>query len=102
MATTYIGTAVTTHNNLRIRSEASSLSNIVIQIPSKGTEIYVIEDVDNQWYKIEYNGKMGYASKSYLTNFKKIEAATTTSTPKKTSITVTELKQMGYESIILE
>ena len=54
----------TTTANLKLRTSAPSGS--VITVMPKGATVKVIEG-GQSWAKVEYNGKVGYASNNYLT-----------------------------------
>ena len=55
----------TTTANLNMRSSASTKGKILTTLP-KGTKVDVLNKESNGWYKIQYNGKTGYVSGSYL------------------------------------
>ena len=56
-----------TTDNLNLRSKASTSGTVLAVIP-KGQTVKVLADKDaNGWYKVEYSGKTGYVSGSYLT-----------------------------------
>ena len=56
-----------TTENLNLRQQANTSASILTTIP-KGTTIQVLADKDsNGWYKVNYSGKIGYVSSSYLT-----------------------------------
>ena len=66
MAYASIGTATVTADSLRLRSEASTSSDTIVQAP-KGTEVTVEEDAGGGWYKVTYGSKTGYMSGDWLT-----------------------------------
>lgn len=66
IASAAYGTGTVTAKSLRMRSEATT-SSATLTIVSKGTEVEVLEGMANGWYKVEYNGKVGYMSAEYLT-----------------------------------
>ena len=51
--------------NLNLRVEASTSSEIITTIP-KGQTIEILEKLNSGWYKVNYNGKTGYVSSSYV------------------------------------
>ena len=51
--------------NLNLRVEASTSSKIITTIP-KGQTIEIVEKLNSGWYKVNYNGKTGYVSSSYV------------------------------------
>jgi len=55
---------VKTTANLRLR-EAPNTSCATLERIPEGTQIGVLEDL-NGWYKVIYNGKEGYVSKTYV------------------------------------
>ncbi len=55
--------AVVTTDTLRVRSEASTESKIVMLIP-KGEELEVLED-NGEWVKVDVNGDEGWISKEF-------------------------------------
>ncbi len=59
------GTGTVTASALRLRSEANTSSDI-LSVVSKGVSVSVLEDVQNGWYKVDYNGVVGYMSAEYL------------------------------------
>ena len=61
---TVIEKGVTTEN-LNLRVEASTSSKIITTIP-KGKTIEIIEKLNSGWYKVNYSGKTGYVSSSYV------------------------------------
>ena len=61
------GAATVSATNLNIRSAPGTENNIVAIIPSN-TVIVVLEKTTDTWYKINYNGSIGYVDCSYLTN----------------------------------
>lgn len=44
-----------------------STSYDIIDTLDKNTEVYVLEQTEQNWYKVKFLGKTGYISKSYLT-----------------------------------
>ena len=54
-----------TKANLRLRSEAST-SSTSLATSSKGEVVLVLNESDNGWYKVSYNGKEGYMSGTHL------------------------------------
>ena len=54
-----------TKANLRLRSEAST-SSTSLATASKGEVVLVLNEGDNGWYKVSYNGTEGYMSGTYL------------------------------------
>ena len=60
-----IGTATVTAGPLRLRGEANTSSAILAQAP-QGATVTVEEDVGNGWFKVTYDGKIGYMSGEWL------------------------------------
>lgn len=63
-ALTY-GTGTVTGDTLRLRSEASTSSSILTTV-TKGTQVVVLENQTNGWYKVDVSGSVGYMSADYL------------------------------------
>jgi len=61
------GAATTTASLLNIREGCGTHTSILGTIPY-GTRIVVIERTESAWYKINYNGTIGYCSTDYLTD----------------------------------
>lgn len=61
------GAATVSATNLNIRSAPGTENDIVTKIPS-GTIIVILEKTTDTWYKINYNGAVGYVDSSFLTN----------------------------------
>lgn len=55
-------------NNLNLRSAPNTKSSIIAVIP-KGTVVTINEDCDCLWVPVEYNGRIGYISTRYLSNY---------------------------------
>lgn len=55
---------IETTANLRLRVEPNTSCETLEQIP-EGTRLGVLEDLE-RWYKVKYNGKEGYVSKTYV------------------------------------
>ena len=59
-------TGIASNDTLNMRSEANTTSSILAKLPN-GTKVQVIgQDTKTKWYKINYNGKTGYVSNSYI------------------------------------
>ena len=54
-----------TKANLRLRSEASTSSTSLVTA-SKGEVVLVLNEGDNGWYRVSYNGQEGYMSGPHL------------------------------------
>ena len=54
-----------TKANLRLRSEASTSSTSLVTAP-KGEVVLVLNEGDNGWYQVSYNGQEGYMSGTHL------------------------------------
>lgn len=65
IASASFGTGTVTANSLRLRSEAS-VSSATLSTARKGTEVEVLEDIQDGWYKVKLNGKVGFMSAEYL------------------------------------
>lgn len=59
------GTGVVNADGLHIRAEASTEAK-VISIAYQGAKVEVLEDAVDGWYKVEYDGKVGYMSAEFL------------------------------------
>lgn len=73
-AATYYTTTV----NLNLRKSASTSSTILLTIPSGKTVTYL--GTSGSWYKISYNGTVGYVSSQYLKTYKPTTVKTYTTT----------------------
>jgi uncharacterized protein YgiM (DUF1202 family) len=51
---------------LNLREQSSASSNIITVIP-EFIQVSIIEQVSSNWYRIDYNGIIGYVSSKYLT-----------------------------------
>lgn len=63
-ALTY-GTGTVTGDTLRLRAEANTTSSILTTVV-KGTQVVVLENQVNGWYKVDVSGSVGYMSADYL------------------------------------
>lgn len=64
MSTLYYAKVATQGGALNLRSSAAKGNNIMCEIPF-GTELAVLEAA-GEWTKVDYSGKVGYVSSSYL------------------------------------
>ena len=55
----------TTGNTVRMRAEATTDSPVLKNI-KLGQSVGVVEEVNNEWRKIIYNGQIGYMMKKFL------------------------------------
>ena len=76
------GYVVLDDGTLNLRSEPNTSSEIYAGIPN-GTQLDIYESGTNGWYKVEYNGYIGYVSADFI---KELPVSTTTTT---TATTVT-------------
>ena len=60
-----IGAGCTTGSSLRMRAEASTSSTIVTTL-DKSVAVAILENTNDEWYKIAYAGNTGYVSADYL------------------------------------
>ena len=60
-----IGAGCTTGSSLRMRAEASTSSNIVTTL-DKSVAVAILENTNDEWFKIAYAGNTGYVSAEYL------------------------------------
>ena len=60
-----IGAGCTTGSSLRMRAEASTSSNVVTTL-DKSVAVAILENTNDQWYKVAYAGNTGYVSADYL------------------------------------
>ncbi len=58
------GGKVTANGSLNMREKASTSSTVLTRLPS-GSQVLVLED-KGDWYKVAYNGMIGYVSDDYL------------------------------------
>lgn len=58
------GGKVTSNGSLNLRAKASTNSSVLARLPS-GTKVLVLDD-SGDWYKVAYNGMIGYVSDDYL------------------------------------
>ena len=58
-------TGKVTADVLNLRSGKSLGSSIIGKIP-QNTSLTILDDSDNSWFKVQYNGKTGYVSKDYV------------------------------------
>ena len=57
----------TTKDNLNIRTEADTYSDILTVIEKSGTYLYPVEDASANWYKVRFaDGVYGYVFKEYV------------------------------------
>ena len=66
-----------TMENLNLRDKASTSGRILTTIPKGKTVTILSEKDENGWYKVSYDGKTGYVSRSYLTTSNSSPAAKT-------------------------
>lgn len=59
--------AVNCDNFVRLRAEPSTESSILANV-AYSEKVGFIEQADNSFYKVNYNGKIGYVHSDYLTN----------------------------------
>lgn len=52
---------------LKLHSSAEDGSGNVILTMSKGASVRLVKKISNKWYKVNYNGTLGYARSKYLT-----------------------------------
>lgn len=56
----------TTTDGVRVRTQPSTDNSEVLNVLDPGTELDVIENTGNGWYKINYNGQEAYVSADYV------------------------------------
>lgn len=59
------GTVNSGNSPLRVRSEASTDSDVLTKL-NNGTQVEVLSTVNDSWYQIAFNGTTGYVSSEYL------------------------------------
>ena len=69
-----------TMENLNLRDKASTSGRILTTIPKGKTVTILSEKDENGWYKVSYDGKTGYVSRSYLTTSNSTPAVSKTGT----------------------
>lgn len=60
-----VAVGATTGSSLRLRSEPSTSASIITTL-DEGVAVAVLNDSTDGWYKINYNGNVGYVSADYL------------------------------------
>ena len=60
-----VGAGCTTGSSLRLRAEASTSSDIVTTL-DKSVAVAILDDSTGGWYKVAYEGNIGYVSADYL------------------------------------
>ena len=60
-----ISVGATTGSSLRLRAEASTFSSIITTL-DEGVAVAVLDDSIDGWYKVNYNGDVGYVSADYM------------------------------------
>lgn len=81
------GYVKTNGGKLHLRAAATTSSTSLTQMPN-GSELTIIAE-STSWYKVKYNGKTGYAYKTYVT---KTKPTTSTNTSSTSSATQTKTK----------
>ena len=64
-STMAVAVGATTGSSLRMRAEASTSSAIVSTL-SKGVAVAILDDSLTDWYRVSYDGNVGYISADYL------------------------------------
>jgi len=60
-----LGIGTVTASSLRLRKEATTSSQILTSAP-KGDKVVLLENVGNNWYKVNYDQNIGYMHADYL------------------------------------
>ncbi len=60
-----VAVGATTGSSLRLRAEASTSSSIITTL-DEGMAVAVLDDSIDGWYKVNYNGDVGYVSADYM------------------------------------
>ena len=60
-----VAVGATTGSSLRLRAEASTSSSIITTL-DEGAAVAVLDDSIDGWYKVNYNGDVGYVSADYM------------------------------------
>ena len=60
-----VAVGATTGSSLRLRAEASTFSSIITTL-DEGVAVAVLDDSIDGWYKVNYNGDVGYVSADYM------------------------------------
>lgn len=60
-----VNVGATTGSNLRMRAEASTSSSILTSL-NKGVAVSILDTSIDGWYKIGFNGNVGYVSADYM------------------------------------
>ena len=68
----------TTKDNLNIRTEADTYSDILTVVEKSGTYLYPVEDTSENWYKVRFaDGVYGYVYKEYVKEAGAIKSSVT-------------------------
>ena len=60
-----VGTVVTQGGNLNLREAPSTSANVIGSVPN-GRSVHILEDEQNGFFKVEFNGTEGYVSASFI------------------------------------
>ena len=82
-------------NSVNFRKEASTSAESLMKL-LKNTEVKVLSE-ENGWKKIEFNGKVGYVSSSYVSDKKVVVTSRSSTTTKKTETAKTTAKEEAVE-----
>ena len=83
------GAATVSATSLNIRSGPDT-SYDRVTVVSKGTILVILEQTSSEWYKVNYNGNIGYVSTEYLSNVLTAENFKATGTVNGTSVRLRE------------
>lgn len=98
----YVARVTTDSTPLRVRATPSSDGTQIGKLP-KGTLVDVYDDTNAEWWKIGYDGLIGYASATYLTKVGGVDGEDDDTQPKPEPspsddyITISLTKDMAYE-----
>ena len=60
-----VAVGATTGSSLRLRADASTTASVVTML-DEGVAVAVLDGGNAEWYKVNYNGNVGYVSADYL------------------------------------
>lgn len=76
---TSMGGGVVNASALNLRSEPNTVSSVVTVAP-RGAAVVLADKLEDDWYRVWYNGRTGYMSGEYLTITESIDASFGTAT----------------------
>lgn len=89
---------VTAQNGLRLRADASTTSRIITTLPS-GSQVDVLETIDDTWVRIQAGGNTGYVSKQYVSPVSQEQNTVTRGTVRVSSLNVRSGPGASYSKV---